>query len=214
MEKKLEQLLLGKKFHQLTAEEKYYVTESIGEEEYGRMHLLLNKSKKAFKKPPSINPDIKSNLLLAMRKQHNKQVEQKPPAIVRMMRYRMPAWQAAAAIALLIGLHFWLQSEPQVIEKIDTVYVHSTDTIYKEMAMPAPVVETPTTMSPVRINVKPKAQEQDLPAEAEIVAAVDSSARNYELTQVPDSFNVLVSQPRGQSVTQSADLWKLLEEVY
>ncbi len=214
MEKKLEHLLLEKKFQQLTAEEKYYVTESIGEEEYGRLHILLNKSKKALKNNPALNPAIKNNLLMAMRKQQKNGMQKKPPIIVRMVRYRLPVWQAAAAVALLLGLHFWMQGEPEIIEKTETVYVHSTDTIYKEVAMPAPSIETSTVTPPVRINVKPKVRVPSIQTEPAVVASTDSSARNYELTQMPDSFNVLVSQPKGQSVTQSADLWKLLEEVY
>ena len=208
MEKKLEQLLLTKKFGELTAEERYYVTESIGEEEYGRLHILLNKSKKALKNMPPLNPAIKNNLLAAMRKQH-----EKPLAIVRMMRYSIPAWQAAAAVALMVGLHFWLQAEPQVIGKTETVYVYSTDTIYQEVVMPS--MEIPRPRLHPRINVKPDDEIHNLGNEPTIIASADTSARDYLVSPpLADSFAINVSFPRGQSASQTTDLWKLLEEVY
>ena len=212
MEKKLEQLLLEKKFGELTAEEKYYVTESIGETEYNRLHILLNKSKTALKNTPSLNPELKNNLLKKFREEHGLQPEKKPTAIVRVLRYRIPAWQAAAAVALLLGFHFWQQEEPEIIKETDTVYVHKTDTIYKEVALPTPAVKKPMTKPPSRVNVKPLPN--TVQSEPTIIAAADSVSRRHKLSELPDTFNMTISQPRGQSVAQSEGLWELLGEVY
>jgi hypothetical protein len=214
MEKKLEQLLLEKKFQALTAEEKYYVTEKIEEAEYDRLHLFLKESKKSLQNTPAINAALKNNLLIAFRRQHKINTHQQQPAIVRLMRHRIPAWQAAAVIALLLSVHFWVQKDPAIIERPEMVYVHSTDTIYKEVSMPVPTSENPATKPPSRINVKPTSKSSPWKNEEAIVASVDSASLKYEAAQAPDSFNLMVSQPRGKSATQTADLWHLLEEVY
>lgn len=214
MEKKLEQLLLEKKFQELTAEEKYYVTDSMEEAEYNQLHLFLNESKKSLKNTPPIKAELKNNLLVAFRQQHQIKAIKKQTAIVRIMQYRIPAWQAAAVIAILLSIHFWAQKDPIIIERPETVYVHSTDTIYKEVAMPLPPVGSPATKPPSRINVKPTSNSSPWKNEEAIVASIDSASFKYEAAQVPDSFNLMVSQPRGKSATQTADLWQLLEEVY
>ena len=216
MEKRLENLLLGKKFNQLTAEEKYYVTESIGEVEYNRLHIFLNESKKTLKNTPSVSPRLKKDLMKSFRQQHPLKELKKQPAIVRLMRYRIPAWQAVAAVALLLGLHFWLQEGPQIIKETETVYVNTVDTIFKEVAMPSPIPKKSVTPPPARLNVKPKT-ETPLPiSETPLLASVDSSNRQYEyeLMQVADTFDVKMAQPKGQSLTQTADLWESLGEVY
>ena len=216
MENRLEELLLAKKFSQLTAEEKYYVTESIGETEYNHLHVFLNESKQSLKDTPSVPPRLKKDLMVAFKKQHTI-VEKKPSAIVRLMRYRIPAWQAAAAVALLMGLHFWLQKEPTIIRETETVYVNKVDTIFKEVAMPAPAPKTPPAPPRSRINVKPETAPLPSPTEPILLASADSARRQYdfEMAQVTDTFNMQqFSQPKGQSLTQTADLWESLGEVY
>ena len=214
MEKRLEKLLQTKRFEELNAEEKYYVTESVGEAEYNRIYFLLNNSKNTFKKSPSVNPALKANLLAAFRKEHSIQEKKKPTVFVRLMRHKLPTWQMAAAIALLLGLHFWFQEEPRVIEKTDTVYVHTTDTIYKEVSLPTPATAPSKSLS--RINVKPKKEIEAVVKEPVLLASADTSISRDYLTnaQLPDTFAINVSQPRGQSASQSADLWKMFEEVY
>ena len=214
MNNRLEVLLKEKSFAQLSAEEKFFVTEYIGEEEYGRIHLLLKNGKAVLQNTPPPSPAIKANLLAAMRQTHGLEKGQKPGAIIRLLRYRVPAWQVAAAVALLFGLHFWLQEEPQLIEKTETVYLHSTDTIYKEVAMPAPATEKNIARQAARINVKPKTQRQQVEAGPILFASADSSARRFVSTELPDTFSLDLGRPRGQSAAQTADLWDLLEEVY
>ena len=211
MDNRLEQLLLQKKFEELTAEEKYYVTESVGEAEYTRMHYFLEESRLFLKKTPRVNPALKGSLLAAFRKGQESSAEKKPAGIVRFLQYRVPAWQVAATIALLLAGHFWLQPAPQIIEKTDTVYVHTTDTIFKEVAMR--VLVDPAPGIP-RVNVNPKAQQIPAAREPVLIAAANTSLRRYESTEVPDTFSMVVSRPRGQSVTQAEDLWELLGEVY
>lgn len=216
MEKRLEDLLLGKKFDQLNAEEKYYVTESIGEAEYDRLHIFLNESKKTLKNTPSVSPRLKNDLMKSFRAKHKVEVVKKPSAIVRLMRYRIPAWQAAAAVALLFGMHFWMQEGPQVIKETETVYVNTVDTIFKEVAMPSPAPKKPVAPPATRLNVKPKTDSPLPISEPPLFASIDSSNRQYEyeLMQVADTFDVEMTQPKGQSLTQTADLWESLGEIY
>ncbi len=215
MEKKLEQLLIEKHFHQLTAEEKYYVTEMIGEAEYNRMHLLIKKSKNVLSNRPAFNPEIKNRLMAAFRQHHGTAPVEKPTAVIRFLRYRIPAWQAVAAVAVLFGLHFWLQDKSIIIEKPEVVYVHSVDTVYKEVAMPLPIEEKPATDPIPRVNVKPRPVTAVFePKEPVYIASTDSASLQHAATQLPDSFNLMVSQPRGKSATQVSELWHLLEVVY
>ncbi|MEO1258840.1 MAG: hypothetical protein AAFZ15_08575 [Bacteroidota bacterium] len=214
MEKRLEQLLLSKKFGQLTAEEKYYVTESIGETEYNRMSAFLFNSKKTLKNAPPVDPVLKNKLMRSFRKKHGIEEVAKTNLVVRIINYKMPAWQVAAAIALLFGLNFWLQAEPAVITETETVYVHSTDTIYKEVALPAIVTERPVKNTPPRINVKPSIPDLTTDSLAEAYVALTPKRNEIEDVPAPDTFGILVSQPRGQSASQASELWDLLSEVY
>ena len=214
MEKRLEHLLMSKKFGQLTAEEKYYVTESIGETEYNRLSIFLNNSKKSLKNTPAVSPALKNKLIKAFQEKHGIEEKKKPNLWVRMVNYKMPVWQVAAAVTLLFGLHFWLQEEPSVIKETETVYVHSTDTIYKEASLPATVAERPVKNTQPRINVKPSAQKTTTDTLVDAFVAVTPKKDEITIAPAPDTFGILVSQPRGQSASQAAELWNLLSEVY
>ena len=152
--------------------------------------------------------------MAAFRKEHGLVGNEKKPLLVRLINYRLPVWQAAAAIALLIGMHFWLKEGPQIITETDTVYVHSTDTIYKEVAMPAKVADRPVKSTQSRINVKPSMQKTMADSLADALVSIAPGAMETEIINMPDTFGILVSRPRGQSATQTADLWNLLSEVY
>ena len=202
---RLEALLSAKPFAELDAEERYFVTEAMDEAEYDRVHFLLKNAPPVLRDTPAPSPAIEGKLLAAMRQMKKEAVPPKRPStIVRLLSARIPAWQAAAAIALVFGLHFLLGEKQPVLERTVTEYVHTTDTIYKEVAMPA----EPTLEPPRRINVKPQELVSNTLDEPEIVAQTDSAA------QSPDTFALTVSQPRGQSAREMEDLWQFFGEVH
>ncbi len=211
MKKKLERLLLNKKFGELTAEEKYYATEFVSEAEYDQMHVLLKKGKKGLKNIPEIRPQVKNNLLAAFQQHHGILPNKKPNKIIQLISYRLPAWQMAAAIALLLGINFWLQEEPQLLKETETVYVFNTDTIYKEVSLPA----DKQSIEPIkpRINVKPVIK-HSASNEPLLLASADTSKHSLMSSQSPDTFAYQVSLPRGRAASQTTELWELLGEVY
>lgn len=215
LNERLEQLLAQKTFGELTAEERYFVTETLEETEYERMHFLVKNAPSVLRGTPGPNPAIRENLLAAMRqmKTEGSPAEQ-PGAIVRLLRARIPAWQAAAAVALLLGLHFLLPEKTKVEVCTDTEYVYRTDTIIKEVGMPATVEREAVLAKPKkRINIKPAIQAVD-EALPPAFARADSSAGRSLRSEIPDTFALMVSQPKGQSARQTEDLWQFLGEVY
>ena len=209
----IEQLLDERPFELLTAEEKEVVLAEMPEWEYQRLHLLLARSKAAMKQSPAPDPAIRGRLLDALRQQPKPQ-----PAglLVQLAQYRLPLWQAAAGIALLLVAHFALQKPATEAVRTETVYMNSTDTIYKEMAIP--VADTATKLPTRRVNTKPRAVKytaaDNIPAES----MADSSARyQRRFNDLPDTlpgFRFTLNQHSGRSANEMKELWQFLGEVY
>ncbi len=154
--KNLEHLLAEKPFEALSFEEQNLVLESMDEEEYQRMHRLIRQSKKALKNNPSPDPAIRENLLTALRRQKQQPQEASVLSgslLVKMLNYRLPVWQAAAAVAALFGFFFWAGHTPLTGVRTEKVYVYVTDTIYKEVSLPG--MDTAANVPSGRLNVKP-----------------------------------------------------------
>jgi hypothetical protein len=211
----IEQLLAERPFELLTPTEQEAVLAQMPEWEYQRLHQLLQRSKASLKRSPQPDPAIRERLLGALRQQPRPMA--KAPAktglLVRMAQYRLPAWQVAAGLALLLVAHFAQQEAPQEVVRTETVYVNNTDTIYKEVALP--IAQQTTKTAAKRVNVKPRPNSQPRQETIEAVAVADSSSR--QSGAMPDTlpgFRYTVQQPSGRSANEMKELWQFLGEVY
>jgi hypothetical protein len=211
----IEQLISERPFELLTPAEREAVLAQMPEWEYQRLHQLLQRSKAILKRSPQPDPAIRERLLEAMRQQPKPiaKTPVKTGLLVRMAQYRMPAWQVAAGLAFLLIAHFAQQETLQEVVRIETVYVNSTDTIYKEVALP--VAEQTTRATVKRVNVKPRPITQPRHEALDAVAVADSSSR--QSGAIPDTmpgFRFTVQQPNGRSANEMKELWQFLGEVY
>lgn len=210
----IEQLLAERPFELLTTAEKEAVLTQMPEWEYQRLHLLVLRSKAALRQSPSPNPAIRQQLLEALRKQP-KQQPRPAGLLVRLAQYRLPAWQAAAGLALLLVAHFALQKTPAETLRTETVYVNTTDTIYKEVAIP--VVDTSSKRPQRRVNVRPSLVSKLPLAAVPTEALADSSSRQGRAAGLPDTlpgYQFSVHQHSGRSANEMKELWQFLGEVY
>jgi hypothetical protein len=211
----IEQLLAERPFEMLTAAEQEVVLAQMPEWEYQRLHQLMQRSKAAMKRSPQPHPAIRERLLEALRQQPKQTAQPAKQAglLVRMAQYRLPAWQAAAGLALLLVAHFALQKPPKEVLHTETVYVNSTDTIYKEVAIPVAQQQEKATQK--RVNVKPRLVRNTGQPPMEAIAYADSSSRQPgSLPDTMPGFNFTPQSPIGRSANEMKDLWKLLGDVY
>lgn len=171
-----------------------------------------------MRQSPTPNPAIRERLVEAFRQQQ-KPVPQAAPRsglLVRMAQYRLPVWQVAAGLALLLVAHFGQQKTANEVLRTETVYVNTTDTIYKEVALP--VVEAPTQPQVRRVNVKPRLASKRLPTSEDTLALAESSARQQDragaLPDILPGFQFTLQQPNGRSANEMKELWQFLGEVY
>lgn len=213
----IEQLLAERPFELLNGDEKAFVLAQMPDWEYDRLHQLLQKSRAALKQGPLPNPAIREHVLAALRQQQRPKPAAVRPSglLVRLAQYRLPAWQVAAGLALLLVAHFSLQKNTAEAVRTETVYVNTTDTIYKEMALP--VTDTSSKVPPRRVNVKPKAAQRAL-ASPSMEALADTSSRHLgRYPDLPDTlpgFQLTVGEPSGRSANEMQELWQFLGEVY
>jgi len=215
----IEQLLAERPFELLTEAEKSAVLAQMPDWEYDRLHQLLLRSRAALKQGPKLNPAIRENLLAALRKQEKPKQETLRPTglLVRLVQYRMPVWQAAAGLALLLVAHFTLKKPaPVAAMQTETVYVNTTDTIYKEIAVP--VADTSAKLSKKRVNVKPRLAAQPQTTAANSVAIADTDyGYDGRFAGLPDTlpgFQLNVEQPNGRSANEMKELWQFVGQVY
>lgn len=200
-------ILENKSWQDLDEKDKALLPRELTESEYHRMHETLVHSRKTLKDTPEPPAALKERLLEAM-KARNKVEPNRPSMLYRALNHRIPLWQAAASILLLLGVVGSFRSEPRMIEKTDTVYVHQKDTIYLESIgneNPEPPVRKPS-----RVNKRPVQTDQD----AVLIASSDSVSRVFPGAGIADTFRLSVSTPRGRSASQTRDLWDFYEEVY
>lgn len=211
----IEQMIAERPFEMLNPTEQAAVLAQMPEWEYQRLHQLLQRSKAAMKRSPSPDPAIRERLLMALRQQPKLVGEptKKQGLLVRMAQYRLPAWQAAAGLALLVVAHFALQKAPKEVLQTETVYVNTTDTIYKEVAIPVAKQHVQTAAK--RVNVKPRLVQRTISPAMDAVAIADSASRQSE--SLPDTmpgFHFTLQQPTGRSANEMKELWQLLGDVY
>ncbi len=212
----IEQLISERPFELLTPTERVAVLAQMPEWEYQRLHQLLQRSKAAMKHSPLPDPAIRERLMEALRKQQTTMAKTsaKTGLLVRMAQYRVPVWQVAAGIALLLVAHFAQQKTPQEVLHTETVYVNNTDTIYKEVAIP--VAQQPEKTTAKRVNVKPRlaANGPSQQAMDTIAFAESSSRQSGALPDTMPEFRFTFEQASGRSANEMKELWQFLGEVY
>jgi hypothetical protein len=209
---RVERLLLEKPFESLTFEEQEWVLDQMPEAEYDRLHQLLSKSRAVFREAPAPDPAIRENLLNAIRaRQATKPAPSR--AIVRMLDRRIPVWQAAAllVVALLPGLYFSTKKPLTVEAPGETVYVHSTDTIYRQVAQPAIVAPAKTPAK--RVNVKPRHTVVPATEIPDSLAMAETGRQTGDSLVFPDAL-LKASGNNGFSATQMKELWGFLEKIH
>jgi hypothetical protein len=133
LEKKLEDLLLQKRFEELGSEDRDWVLAQISTEEYGAMRQALLESKLAFRSDQAyLDPNIQNTL----RKKVLQNKQQNPTS--KIFRYSIPAWQAVVAACVLFLLFANFKSK--FVAPKETIYVHLTDTVYRDL--PAQFVDS------------------------------------------------------------------------
>ena len=143
---KMEYLLANKNYKDLLPEEKDWIDQQYSDEDYNAMRAVFLASSSVFKKEQTTpNPEIQSRL-----RQRLKQSKE-PAKISPLFAYRIPAWQAVAAFALLLFLLPQLQNkQPGDPEQI---FIYQTDTVFKEIPFQNiinPLVDTLTDIPKVR----------------------------------------------------------------
>lgn len=126
LDERLEALLLQESFEDLSRENRDWVLTQIDAETFTAMRQTLLESQRAFQQnQPTPNPAIQA----ALRKKVSENKAPQPAA--KLLAYRIPAWQAVAAACVLFVLFANFKSK--FIAPPETVYVHLTDTVYKDV---------------------------------------------------------------------------------
>ncbi len=143
---KMEDLLANKSYQDLLPEEKEWVGQQYSADEYNGMRHAMLQSSMIFKQERTKpNPEIKSML-----RQRLKQSKE-PTKVAPLFLYRIPAWQAVAAFALL--LFFIPQMQENQSSDPDQIFIYHTDTVFKESPVEAilnPIIDTVSAIPQVR----------------------------------------------------------------
>ena len=233
LDQKLEELLRTKKFSALTEEEKVFVSEKMTETEYRNFRLILCGSRNGLNKIRTApSPRVKENLMAAMRA---KKAKKRTLAVSwkRIANYRVPAWQAAAAIAFLMFSMLTLRQEIVIVESMaqplmvtDTVFetVYKTDTVFEKI----PVFLTGkknVNVKPGVLDKEPDSNEVNLISNSGDSQSVENEQdmiliQSYNNRLLADSTPVhLKSQPwpdispRGRSAGEDAHLMQFFTEI-
>lgn len=126
LEKNLEDLLSQKSFEELSREDREWVLAQISAGEYTSMRQTLLDSRRVFQlERPQLDPAIQNNLRKSVK------LNRQPNPAAGFLKYNIPAWQVVAAACVLFLLFANFKST--FIPQPETVYVHLTDTVYKEI---------------------------------------------------------------------------------
>lgn len=235
----VETLLKTKRYQDLSLEEKGMVAEMMSRSEYEQFRLILCGNQRSLGNihtQPS--PKIKKHLMAAMRAKKRKE---RPVSTFfqNAANYRMPAWQAAAAIACFFFLTMmareqivsfeYPQGESLYVSAIDTVYetIYQTDTVFKEIEIA--LKGKKVNVSPSKSNFKFSANQKiikekdslmevanrrfgDIFLDADPLLA-DTTLPNYaRKASIEDEFFV-PKKIYGRSARDDRDLMQFLEEI-
>lgn len=134
-------------FEQLNAAERELVLAHLSEDEYRQQRLVLLGSEALFAaEGHTLSPDpaILSNLQRAMKKEQETVL---PAYLLALFQFRMPAYQAGIAMAVIAFLFWWRSPEVQFIETERIVYQQQVDTV---RLVEEVLVEVPVTVERVK----------------------------------------------------------------
>lgn len=136
---RLEHLLQHKDFAELATHEKAWVMQHLGSENaYTTLRTMEKQLMQSFRNPLPLSPRPEIRSALRMRVQA---ARRQPVAswAGHVLHYRIPAYQAVAALLLLAGIIFWQASHRPgpvanggLASRKDTIFVARHDTVFKE----------------------------------------------------------------------------------
>ncbi len=145
---KLEALLKNKRYQDLQGDDKSWVDSQYTAQEYTALRNTFSKSSQVLRQDRTTpNPAIHSRLRQKLRASKQEQ----PAKITSLYAYSIPAWQAVAAIAIL--LFFIPQLQQQQMPEKEKIFIYQTDTVFKEVPAESilnPIIDTLSDIPQVR----------------------------------------------------------------
>lgn len=137
---RLEALLKSKAYQDLRGEDKAWVDQQYSVKEYTALRSTFQRSTQSLQRNQTApSPAIHSRL----RQKLQEHKGEKPAKVTSLYNYRIPAWQAVAAIAML--LFFIPQLRQQEMPEQEKIFIYQTDTVFKEVpaeSILSPIIDT------------------------------------------------------------------------
>ena len=229
LDEKLEQLLLLRSFEELQSEEKQYVLNQITEKEYQEFRMILIESVELFEKEKDIiqpDPQIKKDLLVAFDKKHNA-LYPIHELLNKTISYKVPAYQSALALAAMLLLFFFLNSDNKIepITTPQTVYVYKTDTIFvkPEAQNPETIPVNHIANSENKQSAKPKKKIKTKPVKTSPKKTIKKKEEKTAPIKAPEgiktffafnSYKFLTEKTIGRTMKEDSVLTKFLVTAY
>lgn len=207
----IEQLLNQYPFEALSKSEQTLVLQELTIEEYQAYHLIATQAKILAHSNEGLTPPP----LNSIKKVLGYKLIKETSLLEKINTVRLPVWVTGVLVLVGCSLVQLLQgnnkmAEPAIFPKIetvrviDTVYVHSVDTVYKEiMTEPRIITKEVIKIKEVFVERKPLlANTEKMP----LIIPADQVAY-YSNAETPD---LLVRKP-GRSVSADSELMKLLD---
>ena len=234
---RLEHLLLTKPFEHLTSKEKQYVLSQISGDEFERYQQFLQATEKtltSYRGQPK--PSIKKNVLEHIRQNKKGSSIAFSEILAALFAYRIPAWQAALSLVLLMIAFLWnsQSGEMKAIEPT-TPYVQAGDSLYKEIVK---TVSEIADTSGKTLSIRPLShsipQKATIPGLGNKKISIQSVPTIYpkDLTASDTSSNPIIAHqklkaaaepsnlfhfnksPKGRSAKEDSALMKFIVEIY
>lgn len=200
---KLEALLKSKSYQELQGDDKSWIDAQYSAQEYTALRNTFSKSSQVLRQDQtSPSPAIHSRLRQKLRE--NKQ--EQPAKVTALYAYSIPAWQAIAAIAVL--LFFIPQLQQQQMPDKEKIFIYQTDTVFKEVpteSILSPIIDTLSDIPQVRKILQRTNRSPVIPTaigSSTVVFSPDSAlgadlsqnvaayfASNYDTTSVDNIIN-------------------------
>ena len=209
----LEILLESRSFSDLTESEKERVLEYLTQEEYDTYRNVILESRKQFVHEMGVNkpgPELRTGLLNLMSRKKRRGIALKE-ILNKVITYRIPVYQPAFTIAILVILFFTLNNKGG-----ETVrYIAQRDTVYLESpahAMPQP---TPSLTTEGRMMVKAhKVVSKMQPSSGKADINIIQSPSNQYIENAYQKIRLLTSYKAGHTALEDSALMKLLVAAY
>jgi hypothetical protein len=139
---------MSKNYTDLQGDEKTWIDQQYTRKEYDALRSTFLKSAQELRhNQTSPNPAIHSRLRQKLRESKGSQSAK----VTSLYNYRIPAWQAVAAIAFI--LFFVPQLRQQQLPEQEKIFIYQTDTVFKEVPVESilnPIMDTLSDIPQVR----------------------------------------------------------------